>query len=296
MTSFDPRPPSAELLDELVSARLDGELDHAIHDLGLDPNEVEHWLATPEAQARAEAFGFVQTVVSAPVAPLDELSRRRLVAGALAADAGQTARTPTARRRSSVLGGLAVAASIAVVIAVAVHSSTTTGRTTTVAAGTTAPSIASSDKARTSASNGAPTVGSSESPTSQPGPQPRSLPDLGVVTSGADVAQRADAELGPNPVAPETAPSTDPTTSPTSDTTSAPSPPPSAPQPVTAAADPPCSDEVAALTGTPDAEIVATATLHGHHDEVVRARSGAHVEYWLVDPANCSVQLHTQAP
>ncbi len=75
-------PFSDELLDELISADLDGEFDAAVRDLGLDAESARARLeATPGAATRRRQLAATRDAL--PVPPLDEMTRRRLVRTAL---------------------------------------------------------------------------------------------------------------------------------------------------------------------------------------------------------------------
>lgn len=110
-------------LDTAISADLDGDLDAMCADLGLDPTAVRARLAAPEAAARRARLTAARDALAAPVHPLDDLARRRLVQGALAdaePDTTIPARSATSggsdrsRRRWSLLAGAAAAVLVVV--------------------------------------------------------------------------------------------------------------------------------------------------------------------------------------
>jgi hypothetical protein len=85
MNGTDPEPLSPDVVDELLSAELDGEFDAAALELGLDPATAHARLAATRgseerrvALANARAF-----VASDPGDALDDVTRRRLVSRAL---------------------------------------------------------------------------------------------------------------------------------------------------------------------------------------------------------------------
>lgn len=115
-------PGSPERIDELLSARLDGEFAGAIADLAPTAVELEALDAAPGAD-RAGALAAAAARLR-DVEPLDQLTRARLVHAALAADApqGDTADlTPikTTWRRGRLAPFGAVAAAVALVAGVA---------------------------------------------------------------------------------------------------------------------------------------------------------------------------------
>jgi hypothetical protein len=84
-----PPPPFGDDTDEALSTLLDGELGAFAADHGLTEAEarerLEHW---PEYTARLAALERGRAEVAAPVPPLDDLTRRRLVRNALPAADG----------------------------------------------------------------------------------------------------------------------------------------------------------------------------------------------------------------
>ncbi len=113
----------ADRTDELLSARLDGELDDAIAELA--PTEAElDALDGVASTARARSLAAAGAAL-APVGPLDDLTRARLVRAAVAAattpavDADLTPTGVARRRDRRVVTFGAVAASIALVAGVA---------------------------------------------------------------------------------------------------------------------------------------------------------------------------------
>lgn len=72
-------------LDTALSADLDGELDAYAHELGTDADALRSRLATdPDADQRRRELQEVRNQLGAPVPPLDDLQRARLLAGAVA--------------------------------------------------------------------------------------------------------------------------------------------------------------------------------------------------------------------
>lgn len=106
-----PLPP--ETVDELLSAALDGELDAAAADLGVD---LETARAAVSAHGeRQEQLARARDAV-ADVQPLDEVTRRRLVSGAMAA-AAPAVGAPR-RRPAFAVGGVAAAALVALLLGI----------------------------------------------------------------------------------------------------------------------------------------------------------------------------------
>lgn len=112
-------------LDTAISADLDGELDAMCAELGLDAAAVRSRLAEPDARARRAQLDAARDALAAPVPPLDDLARRRLVQGAMSdTDLDTTIPSRTSdsavhdrsRRLWAVLGG--AAAAIVVVVGV----------------------------------------------------------------------------------------------------------------------------------------------------------------------------------
>jgi hypothetical protein len=121
MTNHEPLTP--ELLDELLSAELDGELETAARDLGVDPEEIAGRIAaTPGAESRRRALAAGSA--SLAVEPLDDVTRQRLLgavrAGRESADAIPASGAGTSAARSRQWQRvLAVAAALLVVVGVA---------------------------------------------------------------------------------------------------------------------------------------------------------------------------------
>jgi hypothetical protein len=109
---------TAEQVDELLSAELDGEFDAAARDLGLDPDDARDRLATqvPGLVARRAALGAARDLL-AELPVVDELVVARVRAKAVRAAAtehevGQATRTHRARRLTAIAGGLAAAIAV----------------------------------------------------------------------------------------------------------------------------------------------------------------------------------------
>ena len=119
----DPNPPlSAETLDELVSADIDGELDRAATELGLTPEEARAAIAAaPAALTRRRALEAARDLFSTQPA-LDPAAAAQLVASAVAAAAPVV--VPIRSRRApkvwrALVGAAAAAAVVAGIVAVA---------------------------------------------------------------------------------------------------------------------------------------------------------------------------------
>lgn len=105
-------PPSPELLDELISAEIDGELDAACRDLGIPPEEAARLVAA--AAARRDELARARTLLGAPP-PLDDLLAARLRVGARRATAPARRAAGERRRRLRSLRLAGAAAAVLVV-------------------------------------------------------------------------------------------------------------------------------------------------------------------------------------
>lgn len=121
----DPAPGSADLLDELVSAVLDGEATD---------DEVARVEADPTLRARRDELGRVAAAVASPVTPASAADRDRAIAAALAVADGVPAPSEDAevvdlrtardrRRRTYQVAGSVAAVVLAAVLAVPLLSS-----------------------------------------------------------------------------------------------------------------------------------------------------------------------------
>jgi hypothetical protein len=121
MSSSDPSPPFGDDTDEAISARLDGRLAAFAAERGVTEAEadaaLEAWPGTP---ARAAALQRGRDAASTPVEPLDDLTRRRLVTGALGATGTPEPAARPPRRSVGSWWSLAAAAVVAVLVLVAV--------------------------------------------------------------------------------------------------------------------------------------------------------------------------------
>ncbi len=149
---------TAEQIDELLSADLDGEFDAAARDLGLDPTDARDRLAAqvPGLVARRAALGAARDVL-AEVPAVDELVVARVRAKAVQAaitahEVGQTNRTHRLRRLSAIAGGLAAA--IALIAGVALTAQHNNGSTTKSVAAPDEKASAPTPKAAAGATTG----------------------------------------------------------------------------------------------------------------------------------------------
>jgi hypothetical protein len=121
-----PAPLTAEQVDDLLSAELDGEFAAAATDLGLEVSEAHARLdATPGIAERRAQFAAASAAI-ADVAELDDVTERRLRAAAVAA-ADDDVRDLRKRRRRAWIGAVGAAAVVVAVLgiaAVAKHDST----------------------------------------------------------------------------------------------------------------------------------------------------------------------------
>jgi hypothetical protein len=112
-------PPFGDDTDDALSALLDHELAAFAADHGTTEAAVRAALdAWPETGARLAALERVRGAVAAPVPPLDDVARRRLVTGALSAPPEKT--TGDAPRPRGTWLGLAAAAVVALLIVAAI--------------------------------------------------------------------------------------------------------------------------------------------------------------------------------
>jgi len=118
----EPTPLEPDQLDELLSAALDGELDAAALELGLNADEAEARIrATPGAHERRTALETARGLLS-EVPEMDELLATRLRAKAVrAAEAQQVAQAYERKHRRNriALSTCGIAAAIAAIVAVA---------------------------------------------------------------------------------------------------------------------------------------------------------------------------------
>jgi hypothetical protein len=128
-----PEPPlNTELLDELLSADLDGEFERAAADLGLEPRAARAAIdATPDAARRRAALERARALIATPP-PLDPERVDALVAAAVdAVDAPDEAVAPVplrARRSTRAWQAVAgIAAAAAVVVGIVAVAGTNTG-------------------------------------------------------------------------------------------------------------------------------------------------------------------------
>jgi hypothetical protein len=122
----NPTPLPDELRDELLSAELDDDFDAAATDLGLDPAEAQARLeATPGIDARRDAMREARALLQPPP-EIDELVAARLRTKALneARAVNENDKARRARRRYSVLGGIAAALVLVVGVVFALNQST----------------------------------------------------------------------------------------------------------------------------------------------------------------------------
>jgi hypothetical protein len=149
---------TAEQIDELLSAELDGEFDAAARDLGLEPTDARDRLAAqvPGLGARRAALGAAREVL-AEVPAVDELVLARLRAKAVKAataahEVGQKSRTHRLRRLSAIAGGLA--ASIALIAGLALTAQHNNGSTSKSVAAPDEKARATTPKAAGAAATG----------------------------------------------------------------------------------------------------------------------------------------------
>lgn len=140
-------PPFADATDEALSALLDGELATFAAERGLTEREARARLeAWPEFAARRAVLARSRDALGAPVSPLDELARRQLVRGALAAVPHERARMQRRTEAWAWLGAAAATAFLVLGIGVLVSSRGTESTTPKSATGGTAKSAANAPR------------------------------------------------------------------------------------------------------------------------------------------------------
>jgi hypothetical protein len=108
----DPPPLPTDVVDELLSAELDGELDAAARDHGMSVDEAQAALAaTPGTDARRAALARAQTASAGDAVTLDAVTRERLVRAVRPRDLVPA----TPRRDVPWARVIAIAASVAIV-------------------------------------------------------------------------------------------------------------------------------------------------------------------------------------
>jgi hypothetical protein len=124
-----PAPLTAEQVDDLLSAELDGELAAAAHDLGLDIAEAQARLDVTPGVAERRAELAAASAAIADVPELDDVAEARLRSAAVVA-AGDAARDLRTRRRRawmSAVGAAAVVVAVLGIAAVGNHNSSSSG-------------------------------------------------------------------------------------------------------------------------------------------------------------------------
>ncbi len=273
MSNDDPRPPtpilSPELLDELCSADLDGELDAACEDLGVPIADARDALAAYGPRRRQLDGARAAVGTTDDTDALDELDRRRIVGATVA----RFARPRSATRLRPVLAVVAAAAAVALV-AIAATSLRRHDSAKSTAAG---PSAAATATTTTVA--------------------PR---DLGDVADGRDIAQRLGIAHAPAP-----APATTNAEQSYSVTTTASGQPSTQrsvdgkkPSPLsdrfnlTEAANPQrCLADLPEASGSTGLRIVATARWHGETITIARGALNGAVVLWGFRPSNCTIAV-----
>jgi hypothetical protein len=170
-----PAPLTADQVDDLLSAELDGELAAAAHDLGLDLAEAQVRLkATPGVAERRAQLAAASAAV-ADVPELDDVTEARLRAAAVAAARDEARDLRTRRRRAWMSAGAAAAVVVAVlgIAAVGNHNSQSSGENKAAGRISQAPVVLS------------PTTGTSAA-----------FSALGDVPNGAALQARVRAALG----------------------------------------------------------------------------------------------------
>ncbi len=176
MEQFNPDTIPAEVLDELLSAAIDDQLDAAIVDLGFAKNAevLRAWLTdSPKTAPRRAVLQIATQLLGQDGGPpIDDLERRRLVRSALDTE------TPTRRHGSLLLrtGSFAAAAAFIVAVLVSLNHTATTRRDSRPSA---APIGATATSRREIAAS----------------PDLASLPDIGNITSLRDVQHLLSKQL-----------------------------------------------------------------------------------------------------
>ncbi len=255
-TPTDPLPP--DVVDELLSADLDGEFDAAALDHGLSPQAARAALdALPTTTARRDELARAQQVSAGEPVSLGELDRERLVRAATRTDEHIPRRTARAPRWRGALVGAAVLAAVAAVaggVALTNRGSTSTSKSS----GPTAPVAANAAGPQTAG---------------------RALVDLGPVTN-TDSLHAAVLRAA----------------APTSSTqTFAPVPSTSTASNGSTAAPARCLARLGAPAGARGLALVGVATYRGQPVSVATATDGRDTLGWAFDAATCRIELFYSA-
>jgi hypothetical protein len=272
MSNDSTRALTPELIDELCSADIDGELDAACAELGINVDDARAAIAASSARRDALTRAGVAVGETLPGDELDELERRRIVRFA-------SGRAPHAnvrdRRRAVLLGAAAVIAAVAIVAVVVSQFS-----------GNDSSNKASSAKAS------ATTVA------------PPTTVNLGVVQNGPDLARKFEAfaagHASGSAGASNGSPAADSTRAASKQTggqfsTESNAPHASGGGAAAGVGSPATGVPTRCLTTLPAAsdatgvEIVATARLHGEWVAVARGLLRGRPALWAFRPADCSV-------
>jgi len=262
MSNESPGALTPELIDELCSADIDGELDAACADLGIPVDDARAAIATNAT--RRGALARASSAVGAPLDgdSLDELERRRIARLA----SGRAFRSKVQdRRRLVFLGAAAVVAAIAIVAVIATRNN-------------------GGDK-HVAVRGGA-------------GPSTQTTLDIGIVKTGHEIeskltAPTSDAALGgpgnPTSESSATAPHTGKSVSTGATSTPAPG----------ATASRSATRCLASLPGAADAsglQVVATAQLRNRSVVVARGTLRGKHAIWAFVPAKCTPVLFYDGP
>jgi hypothetical protein len=264
-----------ELIDELCSADLDGELEAACADHGLTLAAGRAVVDARASRRAALAAASAQVGELTPADQLDELERRRI---SWTAVSRATHRRSGRDRRAATVFGIAGAAAV-LVLAVVV--------------------VALANSGSDSSSKSAATSGAAISPLTGKAGNAAAPPELGVISNGRDLAKRLGLTGQSNSYNLFSGNAADATTheaedgqatalAPSGQTSS------SAPVALTVPADSAvgrCLNALPLAKGATAVRVVATARVNGRPVTVARGALGHSVVLWAFNPATCAIAL-----
>jgi hypothetical protein len=259
----DRTPLPADVIDELLSAELDGELDAAARDHGMTLDEAHAALAaTPGTDARRAALGHAQTVSAGDALALDAVTRERLVRAARPRD------LMPSEPRGGMPWARVVSIAAAIVIVVGLVGLTVSG-------------LGSSSN-KSSSKSSATTIAAAA------GNAPAAVPTLGVVDSDADLEQLVQRYTSAPNASPENNDTSGAVVAPSTTAAGPPALPPSA-RGVNAAGSQCLSHLPPATAQGP--RIVGYATHSGRIVAVAIAGGVGGPYAWAFDPTSCAIVL-----
>ncbi len=266
MTNDAPTPHlDPELIDELCSADLDGELDAACADHGIGVADARVAIEAHSARRGELAGAGARVAALTADDELDELERRRM---SRAATSRATRRASVRDRRARVLTAVASIAATAAAVTAVVVLTRGGGNSSSKSAGTTAPHA-------TAAATTPATV------------------DVGTITDGRDLARRLHVTAAPQPSALGHSASGTPQSQSRgySDLAASTTGPSTRAGAAGAAAPARCLPGLPLAAGATGVRIVAAARYQGEALNVARGTLGTTVVLWAFRPADCSVAV-----